>query len=293
MTDDPAAQKKISSKGNRNTSGLLDDTEWKLLYNGLPRYYSHIVSLFDKDKAHSYVNDFARLGLMLCKTSFDDPGIADLRTDALSRLFNGSIQTTRYEEAYATLMLFRDKALQHAALRTLIIRMCETSSACQFLDLPFLGLQNRVDEILAQKCVGIVDVTVGIPYHQILYAWRIKHNDFRGAAAVSLERLQRLQNSGSAGYVQEADNGGAHDALDTPITRQYLVLLNALSCVDARQAWVLSEGSVTTKGNGEGKSKRIVVTLDDVRRAYQAELDRIAAVANGQFAFAGDDEMEL
>jgi len=37
----------------------------------------------------------------------------------------------------------------------------------------------------------------------------------------------------------------------------------------------------------------MVVTLDDVRRSFQAELDRIAAIQNDQFAFVGGDEMDV
>jgi nuclear pore complex protein Nup160 len=171
--------------------------------------------------------------------------------------------------------------------------MCESSYASQLIELPFIGLQDKVDEILAQKCQSIVDVNVGVPYHKILYSWRIKHNDFRGVAAISLERLQRLQHSG------EGDHMLGEDGLETPVTRQYITLINALSCVDPKQAWIFSEELPRT-GSGAGMNghdkkqpSRKVVTLDDVRRSYQEELDRIAAIQNNQFAFAGGDEMDV
>ncbi|KAH7330131.1 nucleoporin Nup120/160-domain-containing protein [Rhexocercosporidium sp. MPI-PUGE-AT-0058] len=284
--------------GYRSAS-YLDDTERRLLNAGMPAYYSHIVALFDKGKNYSYVLDFARLSLQFIKPDSGDPQLP-LRTEMHSRLFNAAIQTARYEVAHSTLSLFTDAALQHSSLRTLVTKMCETSYASQLVELPFVGLQDTVDEVLAQKCQSIVDVNAGIPYHKILYAWRIKHNDFRGAAAISLERLQRLQQSG------DGDKMIGDDGLETPVTRQYVTLINALSCVDPKQAWVLSEelppppqksNGASASVNVTGKAappKRKVVTLEDVRKAYQAELDRIAAIENNQFAFGvGGDEMDV
>ena len=173
--------------------------------------------------------------------------------------------------------------------------MCESSSASELLDLPFIGLQSQVDEILAQKCQAIVDVNVGVPYHKILYAWRLKHNDFRGAAAVSHERLRRLQQSGDGDKV--LGHGPGIDELDTPVTKQYLMLINALSCVDPKQAWILSEPLPKKTSAGaqstSAMEKRKVITLDDARKGYQEELDRIAAIENNQFAFAAGNEMEM
>ena len=150
--------------------------------------------------------------------------------------------------------------------------MCETSHATHLLDLPFLALQSAVDAILTQKCAATVDLANTTPYHKILYAWRIAHSDFRGAAAVSLQRLQRLQ------CAPNPDN--------VALEEQYIALLNALGCVDPKNAWILSEEPV---GKTEKTSVRKVVTLQDIRKEYQAELDRIAAIENNQFPFTGDD----
>ncbi|KAF4632411.1 hypothetical protein G7Y89_g5712 [Cudoniella acicularis] len=277
---------KIPSE-NRS-GGYLDETEHNSLNAGLPEYYSHIVALYDKEKVFSFVVDFARLALQFVRSSSDNPQHHLLRTEMHSRLFNAAIQTARFELAHSTLCLFTDHALQHSSVRTLITKMCETSYASQLTDLPFIGLQDEVDEILAQKCQSIVDVTVGVPYHKILYAWRVRRNDFRGAAAISLERLQRLQQSG------DGDRALGDDVLETPITKQYVALINALSCVDPQQAWILCEEPVR-KGASKGgvQPKRKVITLEDVRKEYQGELDRIAAIENNQFAFAGGDEMDV
>jgi nuclear pore complex protein Nup160 len=255
----------------------------------MPQYYSHIVALFDKEKNYSYVIDFARLALQFIKTGNNDIQINQLRTEMHSRLFNAAVHTSRYELAHSILALFTDSALQHSSLRTLITKMSENSYATQLINLPFIGLQDSVDEILAQKCQSIVEVNTGIPYHKILCAWRIKRSDFRGAASVSLERLQRLQQSG------EGDTALGEDIFDTAVTRQYIALINALSCVEPKQAWILAEELPRKQSTGMKavQHKRKVVTLQDVRKEYQEELDRIAAIENNQFAFAGGDEMEF
>jgi nuclear pore complex protein Nup160 len=271
------------------SGGYLDATERNLLNAGLPEYYSHIVALYEKEKIYSYVIDFARLALQFIRPGEAHIEQSQLRTEMHSRLFNAAIQTSRYDLAHSTLTLFTDSALQHSCLRTLVTKMCEASRASELIALPFLGLQDAVDELLAQKCQSIVDVTMGVPYHKILYAWRIKHHDFRGAATISLERLQRLQQS------SEGDRALRDDRLETPVTQQYVALINALSCVDPKQAWILSE-ELPKKGPPGVKvvpPKRKVVTLEEVRRLYQEELDRIAAIENNQFPFDGGEDMEV
>lgn len=269
------------------TSGFLDNIEKNHFNAGIPRYYSHIVALYDKEKNFSYVIDFARLALQFIKPGDEDAH--ELRTEMHSRLFNAALQSSRFDIAHSTLSLFTDTALQHSSLRALITKMCESSQSTELIALPFLGLQPLVDELLAQKCQSISDVCLGTPYHKILYAWRVKHHDFRGAASISLERLLRLQNYG------DNDKALSEDGLETAVTRQYLALINALSCVDPKQAWILSEEPPKKLGQGAKatKSVRKVVTLDDIRKDYQSELDRLAAIENNQIAFVGGDEMDI
>ncbi|KAI1137014.1 nucleoporin Nup120/160-domain-containing protein [Hypoxylon sp. FL0543] len=273
----------------RHSSGLLDETEWNLLFAGLPRYYAHIIALFEQQKAYSFVIDFARLALQFVHGTVED---ADkIRTEIQCRLFSGALATSQFELAHATVVAMKDRALQHSCLRALIQRMCDNLHNSELVNLTFPGLQGAVDDILAQHCADTVDVITGVPYHQILYAWRIKRNDYRGAAAILLDRIQKLRNLG------EGDQVTGDDILDTAVTRQYLMLINVLSCVDPKQAWVTVEGPAKPIRLGpvhpDTLTKRKVVTLADIRKEYQAELDRIAAIQNDQFGFAADDEMEI
>ncbi|KAJ2987504.1 hypothetical protein NUW58_g4468 [Xylaria curta] len=273
----------------RHSSGLLDDDEWNLLFNGMPRYYAHIVALYERHRAYSHVVDFARLALQFINKKTKDADL--LRTEIQGRLFSGATAISRFELAHSTLVAMKDRALQHSSLRTLVQKMCDNLHNAELMQLPFPGLQGAVDEILARKCQDTVDVVTGVPYHQILYSWRIKRNDYRGAAAILLDRIQKLRQLG------EGDQFTSEDVLDTVITRQYLMLINVLSCVEQKQAWVTAEAfprppTGTGKGTPDG-GKRRVVTLADIRKEYQDELDRIAAIQNNQFGFAADDEMEI
>ncbi|KAI1763445.1 nucleoporin Nup120/160-domain-containing protein [Hypoxylon sp. FL1150] len=276
-----------TAQSDRHSSGLLDETEWNLLFAGLPRYYAHIVALFEQQKAYSFVTDFARLALQFVTSKTEDAD--NVRTELQCRLFSGAISTSQFELAHSTVVAIKDRALQHSCLRSLIQRMCDNLHNSELVHLSFPGLQGAVDDILAQHCQDAVDVITGVPYHQILYAWRIKRNDYRGAAAILLDRIQKLRQLG------EGDQVTGDDILDTAVTRQYLMLINVLSCVDQKQAWITIENPARpSKGNsGVDLVKRRVVTLADIRKEYQDELDRIAAINNNQFGFAADDEMEI
>lgn len=55
------------------------------------------------------------------------------------------------------------------------------------------------------------------------------------------------------------------------------MLINTLVCCGPEDGWILAE---------DGKEgKRRIVRLEDVRREYQAELDRRSEVSLGRFAF--------
>lgn len=202
----------------------------------------------------------------------------------LSRLFHAALATSQFELAHTGLLAIKDDALRQSSLRMFVDKMCESHHSTELVALLFPGMQQDVDTVLAQRCRCTVDVLRGFPYHQVLYSWRIKRGNYRGAASILLDRIQRLKHAG------EGDKMTGEDVLDTPVTRQYLMLINVLSCVDPKQAWVFDEG---IPGVQDKASKRKVVSLTDVRKQYQDELDRIAAIQNNQFGFEADDVMDI
>lgn len=276
-----------SAETERHSSGLLDDTEWALLNKGLARYYCHIVAIFERQKAYSYVVEFSRLAIQFAPP--DDAEGAVIKAELQSRLFYAAMAMSRFDVAHSSLLCMKDKSLQHASLRKLVEKMCDTYHNIELISLPFPGLQHAVEDILEEKCKNTLDIIHGIPYHQILYSWRISRQNYRGAAAVLFDRIQKLQ------YAGEGDKFIGEDVLDTPVTKQYLLLINALTCVDPKERWILPDmfpPVVDEDGKEEVVAKRKLVTLEDIRKQYQDELDRIAAIQNNQFGFeAGDMEI--
>ncbi|KAF2274521.1 uncharacterized protein EI97DRAFT_468704 [Westerdykella ornata] len=290
---------------------------------GLPRYYSHVLSLFEKYKAYSFVADFARLGLRSLSPKKDE----ELKTDLLSRLFNASIQTCRIDDAYSAMMRHTNTVLRSAALQTLLTTLISHSQTPKLFSYSFLDLTSEVDALLLSHCHKQLNLSSGPPYHNILYAFRIARNDFRGAASILHDKLVRLKNSSSQ---------KVQDPKDQTLARTYLMVLNALACVSKDDAYVLAEvrgldvvrgggaavpgGSSSLNGSrggssaiggvtaaapapappqwGIGKAKKLlkrrVVTLDMLRKEYQAELDRVEAIETGNYPFVeAGDEMDI
>jgi hypothetical protein len=170
--------------------------------------------------------------------------------------------------------------------------MVAQSQTIELLKFPFVGLADSVDNILTSLCQKTLNIASGPPYHQILYSFRISRNNFRGAASILHERLQRLKTTSTK----------IHDPADESLTQCYLMIINTLSSVSKEDAYILAEQRIEATGGppqwgiGQGKKllKRQIITLDTLRKEYQAELDRIAAIESGQFPFVDPvDDMDI
>lgn len=168
--------------------------------------------------------------------------------------------------------------------------MVQQSQAETLLKFPFVGLMDDVDAILVALCHKTLNLSSGPQYHQILYSLRVSRNDFRGAASILHDRLQRLKTSSSQ----------VHDPADESLTQCYLMIINTLSSVSKEEAYILADQRIdsTSQQWGIGKAKKMlkrqIITLDTLRKEYQAELDRVEAIENGQYPFVdGGDEMDI
>lgn len=90
-----------------DTAALISEVDRNEFLEGLPKYYRHVTSLFEKSKAYTFVADFARLGLRSLMGKEDEA----LKNDLLQRLFTASIQTSRFDEAYSAMTRHSDAAL--------------------------------------------------------------------------------------------------------------------------------------------------------------------------------------
>ncbi|KAI9825487.1 MAG: hypothetical protein M1826_006983 [Phylliscum demangeonii] len=298
------------------TDDLLMESDAHSFNSGLPRYYLHVVSLLEREKAYSFSLEFASLGLQshgLSKVDLD-PATEQLRSELLRRLFNAALKTAIYDQAYSALMRYSDSAVQRADLTKLISGLCEDGEGSLLTTLPFIGLHPAVEETLVAKCHTVLNLASGPPWHSILYAWRMKHGDVRGAAAALYARLERLRSDGD----DEEPSAETTTTMMTtttkmkttitPLQQSYLALINTLALADPRQAWLLASTPATgrpRRGSGPGSTDgargatngrkkagaghpepmRTIITIADVRQQYQDELDRIGRIASGRYAF--------
>jgi len=242
--------------------------------NGLPTYYTHILNLFDSHSCPTQMAHFAHLALQLLPSTSASAS-SDQSTTLLTSLFQASLQTTDFSTATSALTRHPHP---ETLLPSFMTSLLKTPNALpQLLSLSFPPtLHPHIDDILSAP------QTKASP--KILSAWRLHHNDYRGAAAALLPPLQ-------AAHAKPKRNVGG-------LENEYLAVINLLACAGRDNSWVLSrESSTNEKGVVGVKGKRKVVTIEDMRGLYQRELDRRSVIEGGRFGFAGGvdegDEMDV
>ncbi|KAL5045771.1 hypothetical protein BDW71DRAFT_183334 [Aspergillus fruticulosus] len=252
------------------SSTLLDIVSVDCFHNGLPKYFQHVLSIFEQVWAFSHVSEFASLALQALASGHggeQDVEVARLKNDLLSRLFYASLQTCQFDQAYSALSRYQDSALQKSALSSLITSILAASAPGsagleQILAFPTTlipNLASHVDEILvslAQKQPSTTSFdaknkwTQGmVDYQRILQAYRIKRGDYRGAAEVAYHNVQRLRQTRDTSTHHLLSKAKAGDPLhhileeDDPesneIRHELLSLINLLACVDKSEAYIL------------------------------------------------------
>lgn len=274
------------------SSTLLDIVTLESFHNGLPRYFQHILSLFEQARSFSHVADFASLALQALETEKGDerdPDYTSLRTDILSRLFHASLKTCQFDQAYSALSRYRDLALQKSALSSLISGILVasgpgTTGLKEILHLPtslFPNIASHVDEtlMLLTRRQGSYSSSLDLgrsaddapDYRRILQAYRIARSDYRGAAEIAYGNVQRLRNARDnpashlfVGRGKEADQNNMveeDDPESKEIRHELLSLINLLACVDKSEAYILVEpeepSSNPTMFSGRRRSKQL------------------------------------
>lgn len=161
--------------------------------------------------------------------------------------------------------------------------MVEHGHSSRLCSFPFTGLQDAVDEILLHKAEEIVDARPSPSYHKVLFAWRIRHGDYQGAASVIYQRLQLLRNASTSDVDVDLET--------LEISEAYLAVINALSCVAEKNAWIFvsktteidspspkrmrrEQGSRGLAMLTLGTRERVAMSLEEVRKEYVLELAR-------------------
>lgn len=270
------------------SSSLLDIISVDSFHNGLPKYFQHIVTLFEQSRAFTHVADFARLALQpleSTKLPAQNPDYDSLRTDLLSRLFHASLKTCQFDQAYSALSRYTDFALQKSALTSLITSILSVSGTAgvqKLLRFPLSltpNLFTHVDETLVslakkQALYPVAQsssapwssgfnnntVTITAPdYDRILHAYRVARHDFRGAAEIGYRIVQRLRKirdgpptTSSHNHTEDLQQIDEDDPESKELRQELLSLINLLACVEKSNAYILVEVEKgdTTSRNG-------------------------------------------
>ncbi|KAM0702986.1 hypothetical protein Q7P35_010418 [Cladosporium inversicolor] len=298
-----------------DTAGLLSADEQTFFRSGLSQYYQHVAAIFQKPGVFSYVADFAAEALKNVhgvasldddlakidgrKSITDSPAmdriddtmkeiklikIRDTRSEIASHLFSALVKTGRFREAYDALQKCNED-LRKANLKLLVETCIKQDSVPALLALP-LSTELAIDVdatllALAKKSLASTSSATK-PHHQILYAFRTQRGNFRGAAEILYEHLERLRHGEVRQY---------QDPEDETTLQAYLLLINTLACCGEGEGWLLAD---PIEGVHQAGQKRKLVTLEEVRRDYAAELDRRSDILQGRFPLVGGaDEMDV
>ena len=302
-----------------DTAFLLSPEERNYFGSGHASFYQHITALYEKLMVFSYTAEFAALALNYVKGDFDfarrskgagrPANAADspevrmiddvtdeighhlnslpIRDELAGRLFNALVQTGRFRGAFDALNEIDNLNVKKANLKELVEKCVKQQAVPDLLALPFedANLVQEADTILltlAKK--GLASGSAGTPpYYQILYSFRTQRSNFRGAAEILYEHLERMS------YTYRKH--GMQDPEDETLLEAFVLLINTLACCGQEDAWLLAD---PIEGVSVVGMKRRLVTIDEVRREYGAELDRRSDVLQGRFPLVGGgDEMDV
>ena len=297
------------------SAGLLSSMDADSFYNGIPRYFQHVLALFESVRAFAHAADFAHLALQALQAGQKEPTFA-FRSEILSRLFTAELKCSSFLAAFTALAQFTDHALQKSAMITLVDAILSSTVSTTGLvgglgvieTLP-IGLHPHLSRHIDQHLTALAKKQKSIPglrnqlwtadseidHLGILHAYRIAQKDYHGAVAVLLDRLRLIKKSSQARNDPEASQ----------IRHALLALINALSSVAPNEAYLLTDVEQPPNRNGmlaesaedadNGKvrlaeRKRIIITLDDLRREYQQVLDKCSRIERGDFDFEMDED---
>ena len=296
------------------SAGLLSMIEAECFNNGLPMYLHHITTLFETEEAYNEAAYFGHLTLGALSAGQKEPA-NKFRAEVLSRLFNAELKVSRFSNAYTALVQLPDRALQHSSVTSLIDAVLDSTTSfsgpkgsvrtLQFLPwamYPHLARQMDQHLMTLTKNQPLSTTYASadgkVDYLAAMHAIRISQKDYRGAITVLYDRLKLIRKSGRA----------RHDPQGTTLRHALLALINLMVCVDPDEAYILVkvdqqgpipdgiDGGNVTHNTDEGddmrmkQRRRVVITLDDLRKEYQAVLDKCSRIERGDFNFELDED---
>ena len=296
------------------SAGLLSMIEAECFNNGIPVYLHHVTTLFESSKAYNEAAHFAHLTLGAIQRSQKEPA-PNFRAEVISRSFNAELKLSRFDRAYDALVQLPDPALQRSSTTSLMNAILKSDTTISGPDgavrilqsLPWAmypHLARHMDQHLISlsknqaSSSSWVSGDGKLDYLAIMHAIRIAQKDYRGAVTVLYDRLKLIRRSGRA----------RHDPQATALRHVLLALINLMTCVEPEEAYILvevneqtSSGEQMESGNTSNeredgdamkmkKRRRVIITLEDLRKEYQAVLDKCSRIERGDFDFEVDGE---
>ncbi|KAG5438493.1 hypothetical protein PCANB_002597 [Pneumocystis canis] len=249
-------------------SNVLKDFGFSFIFNNLYLYFIHVADIYYQEALYFYSAEFYEEAKKIGLEKLDEPEKENL----YNKMFQAYIAAKMYDNAYLTLLQFQSYEAKSDALYKLVDMMCGENLSEKLCEYSFFGLSEELDSILYFKAQSMIDVRSNPCYHKILYSWRVKQGNFRGAASIMYDRLQKLRSSSLL------KNAGNQEQID--IVEGYLALLSALSCVDTSNSWILypdigpichSNKRIKYSCSNEIK-KRQILDITAVRKEYMMEL---------------------
>ncbi|EMR08246.1 hypothetical protein PNEG_03413 [Pneumocystis murina B123] len=257
---------------------ILKDFGFSFTFNDLYLYFIHVADTYYQEALFFYSAEFyeeaRKVGLEKLNSTEKE--------DLYCKMFQTYMAAKMYDNAYLTLLQFQSYDKKCDSLYKLVDAMCEENLSKKLCEYSFLGLSDELDSILHFRAQNMIDVRANPCYHKILYSWRIKQGNFRGAASIMYHRLQKLRNGS---LVKSAGN---QEQLD--IIEGYLALLSALSCVDISNSWILYPDFDSTyhtnkkikqsSSKNDATKQRQVLDIVTIRKEYIQELKRMQNMLN-------------
>ncbi|KAK7893722.1 hypothetical protein LTR67_006423 [Exophiala xenobiotica] len=298
------------------SAGLLSMIEAEYFNSGLPLYLHHTSTLFESAHAYNESAKFAHLTLQALQSGQKEP-LPNFRTEVLSRLFNAELKLSRFDLAYNALVQLPDSALQRSSVTSLVNSILHPQSSIYdgksalrtLQSLPWAmypHLARHLDQhlvSLAKKQTSASMTSSGwlaadgsFDYLGVMYAMRVAQKNYRGAVTALYDRLRLVRRSGGARYDPQA----------TALRHVLLSLINMMACVAPEEAYILADAETGNKelsnqqngdnahedAGGSKKRRRIIITLEDLRKEYQQILDKCSRIERGDFDFEVDGETD-
>lgn len=220
------------------------------------RYYEKLTQLFQL-----YNNNQCLVMLINNCISLLDGNADQEQQDWINRsrakLFQYYLELEDPDEAYHTMVLTTDTSLRTNCLRKFIVHHCEKEQWANLLTYPFIDINNDFLDILKQKAESSDlsklngDAFYKTSYYDLLFSSYVSDDEFRKASDIMYSYAQRLAHEvpGIISIRKQADC--------------LLIALNALRCVDDKEAFI---GTEFNNQKEEGRSSVM-------KRAYDCETD--------------------